>query len=321
MTHAPTVTAHFSRAVAEAAQRLGLQVPDTWTARPDACSRVSLAWQDRLWEQFCERADDPLAGVELGLALEVGHLDVAGLVLMSCSTVSDAMDALIRYEPIIGEGSHFRIRDDGIHRSLCYEPVYRVCRDSRVEATMASLFHLIRWGTGGRFRTSALAFRHAPRAMPASYRERIGLPVSFDAADNAIVFRRDQLQVPLVHANPSLCAYLRTRADELLERLDGDRTTTARVATLVGEHPRWGKERVASQLGISGRQLARQLRHEGTGFKSVRCHLLRVRAERALDAGLRPTRVAEQLGFPDESAFAKAFRRWTGHAPSERHRR
>ncbi|HAJ42090.1 MAG TPA: AraC family transcriptional regulator, partial [Alcanivorax sp.] len=54
MSHSPTVTVHFSQAIMQAAQRLGLALPGDLVARLDSRERVDLASQDRLWEAFCE---------------------------------------------------------------------------------------------------------------------------------------------------------------------------------------------------------------------------------------------------------------------------
>nr|WP_322940849.1 AraC family transcriptional regulator ligand-binding domain-containing protein [Pseudomonas sp. s4] len=48
---------------------------------------MPLARQDALMEAFCTAADDPLIGLRLGCALQVGHLDMVGALLMSCETV------------------------------------------------------------------------------------------------------------------------------------------------------------------------------------------------------------------------------------------
>ena len=53
-----------------------------------------------MWEAFCTAADDPLIGLRLGCALQVGHLDMVGALLMSCETVGEALEALLEYYPI-----------------------------------------------------------------------------------------------------------------------------------------------------------------------------------------------------------------------------
>ncbi|MEO1900482.1 MAG: AraC family transcriptional regulator [Alcanivorax sp.] len=314
MTHTPTVTVHFSQAILQAARRLGLRLPDEWTA-PTHRDRVDLAHQDRLWEHFCRAADDPLVGLELGLALQVGHLDTAGMILMSCETVGEALESLLDYHPIVGEGGDFLVADDGPRVAVRYRPRYATRRPERVEAVLASLLNLTRWSTGDAFRAEALTLRHAALDAPRRYRERLGVPVVFEAPHNALVFEADQLRLPLVHANPALCRHLRGLADELLARLD-HHALSARVGLLVREHPGWGKERIADQLGMSGRHLIRRLADEGTSFKLLRDTLLRERAEQALRDGRRVADLAAELGFSDESAFAKAFKRWTGETPA-----
>ena len=315
MSHSPTVTVHFSQAIMQAAQRLGLALPGDLVARLGSRERVDLASQDRLWVVFCEGAGDPLVGVDLGLALQVGHLDTAGMILMSCETLEEAVESLIDYHPIVGEGGAFQVVRDPRLCEVRYEPVYRTRRTTRVEAVMASLIHLTRWSTGDAFRPDHLRFRHDAQDHPRRYHDKLGLPVHFNRADNALVFSADQLELPLIHANPALCRHLRGLADDLLARLDSQ-SLGARVSTLVRDHPRWGKERIAEQLGMSGRHLIRKLADEGTSFKLLRDTLLQDLAEQALADGARTGQIAEDLGFSDESAFAKAFKRWTGSTPA-----
>jgi AraC-like DNA-binding protein len=75
---------------------------------------------------------------------------------------------------------------------------------------------------------------------------------------------------------------------------------------------------VARKLGVSLRSLQRSLREHGTSYE----HLLRAVRQELACAYLREGRytvseVAFVLGYDNLSAFARAFKRWTGKQPSE----
>jgi AraC-like DNA-binding protein len=125
-----------------------------------------------------------------------------------------------------------------------------------------------------------------------------------------------ELNHALVQAGSSLHQHLRALADGMLASLAQD-GVSARVQQLIRAHPRWGKERIGEQLGMSGRHLNRKLAAEAISFKGLREALLHDMALQALRAGQGIAAVSEALGFSDENAFSRAFRRWTGLTPAQ----
>lgn len=312
-TASPSVTLRFAQALHQAATRLGATLP----VLSGSSARVSLDDQDQLWEQLCQALADPLAGVRLGLELRVGHLDLTGLLLMSCEHYGESLEALLDFYPIIGEGGDFQLHRQGDQVQLEYQAHYQVRTAERVEAVMAALIHLSRWNSGGSFRPLALQFRHAALADVGRYQALLGCPVEFSAATNRLLFAADCLDLPLVQANPAMRDHLQQLAQQQLQQLGSD-SLAQRVALLVRRQPRWGKERIAEAFAISGRHLVRRLAEEGLTFRQIRDNEL-LRAARDLlgrDA-LRIADIAAELGFSDESAFAKAFRRWQGCSPAQ----
>jgi AraC-like DNA-binding protein len=74
--------------------------------------------------------------------------------------------------------------------------------------------------------------------------------------------------------------------------------------------------RVAERLGLHPKALGRKLRAEGTTYSElldqIRLHL----ARRFLEQGsVGVAEIAFRLGYSEKSAFNRAFKRWTGHAP------
>lgn len=318
MSHTPTITPRFSQAIVQAAERLGVALPSgLYDALPrdELSDRIPLAVQDQLWVALCQASDDPLIGLRVGLDIQVGHLDSVGMLLMSCDTLGDAVEALLEYFPIISEGSAFEPEQatDGLH--LHYRPGFDTLLDIRAEAVFGCLVHLSRWMTGQRFTPTLIAFAHAPRDSESRYRQLLGGPVQFNAPSYRIFYRDSDLTTPLIQANAAMREHLRAVADAMLAALH-EQGLSAQVEQLVRAHPHWGKERVAERLGISGRHLNRRLAEEGSSFKLLRDAILLRMAEDKLRGDQRLADIADALGFSDESAFAKAFKRWAGVTPA-----
>ena len=67
---------------------------------------------------------------------------------------------------------------------------------------------------------------------------------------------------------------------------------------------------------MSPRTLHRRLEDEGTSFRQVLGEVRRELAARHLsERQLAISEIAFLLGFSEPSAFHRAFKRWTGHAP------
>jgi len=315
MTADPTVTLRFTRAILQAAEQRGIALPAGLEGRCPADGRTPLALQDELWEAFCAAARDPLIGLKLGLDLQVGHLDLVGMLLMSCETQGEALDLLLEYHPIVGEGGDFHLEHRGGDSLLIYEPRYSVRRRERVEAVMACVLNLTRWITGNHFQARAVELTETPPADTDRYEALLGTPVRFGRPANALVFDPELMAIPLIQANADLRDHLKTLADQALDALTPS-GAAGQVRALLRESPHRGKEQVAEALGIGGRHLVRRLQEEGTSFKLLRATVLQQIAEEQLAHGETVARVAERLGFSDESAFAKAFKRWAGVTPA-----
>ncbi len=317
MQDSHSVTARFTQAIVEAAQRQGVSLPETLRASLAQHSRVPMAQQDALWTLFADAAaTDPLAALRLGSDLQAGHLDIVGMLLLSCDTLGDGLEVLTEYAPIIGDNARFDIVKDAQGVVLRYTPDYTVCREQRVEAVLACVISLARWMTNGRFRPREVLFMHAPRGDVAAYETLLDCPVRFDQTANGVGMDASALDCGLIQAGMQLHTHLRALADDMLASLQQG-SVSARVQQLIREHPRWGKERIGEQLGMSGRHLNRKLAAEAISFKGLREALLHEMAVQALRSGQAAAAVSEKLGFSDENAFVRAFRRWRGQTPAQ----
>jgi AraC-like DNA-binding protein len=82
------------------------------------------------------------------------------------------------------------------------------------------------------------------------------------------------------------------------------------------------QDQVAPSLNMSARSLQRRLKSLGTTFRRLLDETRRELAESYIDdVETDLTEIAFLLGFSEHSAFSRAFKRWTGSAPSELRRK
>lgn len=318
--HAKTVTHSFTQAMLTNLPRLGLTLPaelEVELAHYDQTARVPLQLQDRIWQTALQQSGDPSIGLRLSQHFLPGNLDIVGFLLLSSETLEETLETLIAYYPLVGEGGEFTFVHGEQVATLIYAPVYDIARPQRVEAALATLVQLGRWMTADRFQPAQVAFSHGPQAPAEVYRRYLGTEVSFNQVADAVQFDTAQLSLPLSQSNAALYRRMKVLADHQLSELSQG-SLLAEVSELIRAQPRWGRDRIAEQLQMSGRHLNRKLADEGTTFKLLSDQVKFAEARTLLAGGHHSLAdIAEQLGFSDDSAFSKAFRRWAGCSPSQ----
>jgi AraC-like DNA-binding protein len=145
-----------------------------------------------------------------------------------------------------------------------------------------------------------------------------GREPSFAAGAAELDFHASWLAAPVARTPDDADAYVRSSLREMLSAPAGD-TLAARVrAELTADQPLAAASMasVARRLHLSRATLARRLREAGLAFQDIKDDLRRDHAIALLSGSRLPVaEVAERLGFSEPSAFARAFKAWTGVSP------
>jgi AraC-like DNA-binding protein len=155
-----------------------------------------------------------------------------------------------------------------------------------------------------------------------AYRRFFGGPVAFGARRSTLVYAESALLQPMPSSDPRLALFLRQQAEARLKQSQSERPTSLReqIGLRLRAQLRTGKpnpSELARALRMSGRTLRRRLSATGCSYRELLDEARREEALRLMQAGeLAVGEVAERLGFEDASAFARAFRRWTGVSPT-----
>ncbi|MFH8345854.1 AraC family transcriptional regulator [Streptomyces sp. NPDC018045] len=191
------------------------------------------------------------------------------------------------------------------------------------EALVIIWHRLSSWLVGHRIPLRHTCFTHPAPAHAPEYALLFGCDVRFGAPRTAAVFDARWLAAPVVRDEAALTAMLRRAPADLLSRREYGTTVTERVRRTLGLALRAaGPARlpevaeVAARLAVSPATLRRRLQEEGTSYQRLKDAVRRDAAISSLTAGREPiAELAARLGFSEDTAFHRAFRRWTGTTP------
>jgi len=146
------------------------------------------------------------------------------------------------------------------------------------------------------------------------------VPVKFGQREDALVFDRTALDLPLEGAFPALHEQAQFLAEQRLGKETRRQGVAAEVEDLIAREPALlalGVEEMADRLNLHPRTLQRRLKDEGDSYLHVQARMRHRLACEWLKAGkVSIDDISIRLGFSDRRAFTAAFKRWEGCTPS-----
>ncbi len=165
-------------------------------------------------------------------------------------------------------------------------------------------------------------FAHGPVGTEEAYQNFFRTPVLFHCAVNKLVFTLRSLDTQVSQANCELFSYVELYYEKARQRLaqDGYPAEFLKLReAVVGNASRgdFGAASAAAHAGLSLRSAQRLATAHGTSLQGL---IDDVRMQSAMeflnDPDINIHTVALLVGYSDDRAFRRAFKRWTGQTPS-----
>jgi AraC-like DNA-binding protein len=241
---------------------------------------------------------------------------LVGPIAVNSPDIGSLLDDLERFHPLFDRDRIVLTRRSHEVSFSLRAPDGRPAHPDTVEACFAMLCRIVHSVAGEEAGPSRVTLRRARPDSTSDYEAAFAPPVLFGQPTDACVFSAASLRTTVPGADTVVRSMLRPYA----ERRVAHRHVpwSAAVAGLLHEEPQPGLEAVARALAVSPRTLQARLAQEGTSFAALADGLRRDQALTLLSQpDLAITAIAARLGFSTPSALTRAFRRWTGTAPSD----
>lgn len=269
------------------------------------------------------RDGDHTFPLRYGDAVEPSTFGAAGHAMATAATLREAILRMVRYILVISDTLDYELRDapDGgaaLHLLGRTSPRRGVQLSN--ECALAAFLSMLRHISTTPVQPTLVTFRHPAPASVSDHERWFGCPVRHGATANALHLAARTLGTRTRLADAGLSAFLLAQLDD--QRADrSPRDVVARVRAAVADTLCDGvptKAEVARRLGMSERTLHRRLDEQGATFQQVADAVrLDIAASLLTDADRPLGEVAFLTGFSGQSAFTRAFKRWTGQTPAD----
>lgn len=258
-------------------------------------------------------------GLLAGMRNGVSTLGLVGHLAQSAVDVETGLRDIIGHLPVHDRTAQARLTLDGDEATMTYilDRPRLPGADHFYDGGIASTFNIVRDLCGPEWSAKVVTL---PRRAPVDrkpYDEFFKAKIAFGSETASVIFAQRWLRRRLPTANPSLRAFLQRLVRRAAQRRGSDAEEIRRIIRLqlIGGKP--GIDRAAAMIGATRRTLARRLAAEGVTFRAL---LQDVRFEMAHEL-MKETeasmgRIAELLGYSDQTAFSRAFSNRFGHPPS-----
>ncbi|MEU7555210.1 AraC family transcriptional regulator [Streptomyces sp. NPDC044571] len=323
-----TVTVHHVRAVLAGAARSGIdtvpllqeaQIPPLLLG--DDRARVTSAQFARLFRALYRSTQDEFLGLS-SVPSRPGTFAMMCHASLGCRDLGAAVERAAAFYGLFPGGPELELEVDGAEARFTVRNDFARDEERFLTECVLAIFHrLSSWLVGRRIPLVSAGFSYPPPPHRDEYAVLFDCPVRFGEGRTGAVFEAHWLAAPLVRDEAALDAMLRRAPFDLLSRPEYGTTVSEQVRRALARQLR-GSPRlpalgeVAARLAVSPATLRRRLQQEGTSFQQLKDHVRRDAAIAGLAEGGEPiAELAARLGFSEDTAFHRAFRRWTGTTP------
>ncbi|SFH62543.1 AraC family transcriptional regulator [Albimonas pacifica] len=259
-------------------------------------------------------------------AMRCEEFGAIGLALKSAPTLRHAFQRQARYALRFNSASTFAFEDLGevygfVHRS---PQAARPGAWLSSEGALATFVTLFREATGPDLRPVRVQFRHPPLGTRGALEALFGVAPEYGAEADGMQFSTAHVDRPCAVGDLAIWRWIHGQVDRELAareaRAEAEgrdlevRVIEAAAARLSDGAPSLAE--VAAGLGMGARTLQRRLSERGLTFQAL-VDEARRRLAQELVAGSRYSlaEIAFLTGFSEQSAFTRAFKRWSGRSP------
>tara|TARA_R110002111_G_scaffold252026_1_gene316646 strand:+ start:2618 stop:3607 length:990 start_codon:yes stop_codon:yes gene_type:complete len=265
----------------------------------------------------------PGFAIRVGQQMKIEDYGVLGLSWRTCSKVREIFDRSERYFKLLSNTYNWEVKDGkAFSHIILNRPADSRGMQLSSEASLSATVVVVKAMSEKNIAPIQVSFKHSAPNDVTSYKEAFNCPISFDQPQYSISYKTEDLNLRTAKADASINSYLLQQVDENTKGIKIPGSKFVRdVESLIKDALPTGIpsiHHIAELTVMSNRTLTRRLSETGVTYRD----LIKKTQESIAKDMLRNTmqsvgEIAFLTGFSEQSAFNRAFKKWTNQTPSE----
>ena len=262
---------------------------------------------------------DPYYPLRMAQLFHPGDVGVLGFAWLASSSLRDCFIRLERFSVMVNEGIRVTVTDEPPNMVVSYIPDFGLEPELLTSIAAGACFlQLSRDHMKNPFNLTEMKFACKKPTRIAGFRKFFNCLLSFGHEVNQLIMPLEVADEPI----PQSSRQLAKLHDEIMDRYlvqMGLKDIVGRVCTEIMRQLPAGNvtiDSVSASLGYSSRTLRRRLKEKNESFTHL---VTQVRKELVgqymSDRSLLLSEISFMLGFSEQSAFSRAYKRWFGVSP------
>ncbi len=277
-------------------------------------------WWQALDELYNESKIEHL-GLDIGAAAAPEFSGLLGYLGLSSLTLGDAIEQFERYQLLLFQGDQVRIERSNNKLACHWLPESGDVKRLSDETLIAGIVAFGRLLTADNKLTPLhVGFMHKAPIDLQPYRSFFGCPISFSTKTVFIEISLEHKTLQSKSSDPALGKILEQQAKFLLKQMPSDREDlVSKIKKTILNQQDWSninQELIANALNMSSRSLHRKLTKLDIKFSQL---VQQLRYQQAINYLTQDkysiAEISHKLGYTEQSAFTRAFKKWSGKTP------
>ncbi|MGB6228674.1 MAG: AraC family transcriptional regulator ligand-binding domain-containing protein [Litorimonas sp.] len=327
-----SASAHYVAALAEVLDEFGFPREDSLSicgttrraVEQDPSARIGLDCVCRMFGAAQDRLGDPQIGLRAGHRFRIAGYGKTGSIYAYADDLADVVALNARYQRLAVDMGRIglEVAEDG--QAVCFDPYYSDRMAYRHLSAMlmgayVTAFRWLSWSSGQELVRVDMPYPE-PADGGALARKLLRCPARFGARTGRLVLSHEAMAEPLPLSDAEKRARTIAQLDAMMGASDARQSfhRAVRGAMRGGlEAGRLTLPMLAERMEMSEKTLRARLREAGLTYRGELDGVRQSLTVELMERGESFASIAGALGYNDQAAFNRAFRRWHGMSPGQ----